>query len=412
MRNYGQFQIFQGNSASAVLVAYKKSAFLKINGEEEDYILNVNKDEYIEHLVDEYSVRPLELHKDQLFVSTTTEEIPAEHHPGGYMMDRGTSYPRDVIVYHLPFTGDHGLLKITPSTHILSAPMVSIEANAICFKIINFNYSADQITKNSEDVIGTIETQNNYLKNDIDQYNSTLEQQISQAFDVRKTKILEKSDLLSQLKVPIRRSSAASSTFAVPTKRTPVISSKPKPSVVEKGFAPEPALDEKIYSQILKIIHDVGKQFERHPSTYAGKNEEHLRDNFLLILEPNFEGSATGETFNKKGKTDILLRHEGENVFIAELKYWNGPKGLLKTIDQLLGYLTWRDSKAAVVMFVPNADFSAVLESTKESVPAHANYQAFIEEKGEGWYLYRFHINGDESRKVMLSVMLFHLPEQ
>lgn len=82
----------------------------------------------------------------------------------------------------------------------------------------------------------------------------------------------------------------------------------------------------------------------------------------LLILEPNFEGSATGETFNKTGKTDILLRHEGNQCVIAELKFWHGQKGFLDTITQLLGYLTRRDSKAAVAMFVKNKNFSSVLE--------------------------------------------------
>lgn len=65
-------------------------------------------------------------------------------------------------------------------------------------------------------------------------------------------------------------------------------------------------------------------------------------------------GSATGETFNKKGKTDILLRHAGNNAFVGECKFWKGEKSFLSTIDQLLGYLTWRDSKTAVIMFVKN----------------------------------------------------------
>lgn len=86
---------------------------------------------------------------------------------------------------------------------------------------------------------------------------------------------------------------------------------------------------------------------ERHPSTYAGKDEETLRDHFLMILDTHFE-SVTGETFNRNGKTDILIRHEKSNVFVGECKFWRSEKSLIKTIDQLLDYLTWRDSKAAV----------------------------------------------------------------
>lgn len=183
-----------------------------------------------------------------------------------------------------------------------------------------------------------------------------------------------------------------------------------KPTVREKGFKPEPTLNDGIYSDILRIIHDVGKQFERLPATYTGKNEEQLRDHILLILEPNFEGSATGETFNKTGKTDILLRYEGSNVFIAECKFWRGEKAYIATIDQLLGYLTWRDSKAAIVLFVSNKDFTSVLNTVKEVTPKHRNFLRSYGEYDETWLRYGIHLDGDPNRELKLAVMLFHIP--
>lgn len=86
-------------------------------------------------------------------------------------------------------------------------------------------------------------------------------------------------------------------------------------------------------------------------------------------------------------------------------------KGFLETITQLLGYLTWRDSKAAVVMFVKNKIFSSVLETAKQAIKEHENYLGFVNEQEEGWYHYRFHINEDQNREVKLSLMLFHIPE-
>ena len=160
------------------------------------------------------------------------------------------------------------------------------------------------------------------------------------------------------------------------------------------------------------MIHNAGKQFERQPSTYADKEEEHLRDNILVVLEPNFEGSATGETFNKKGKTDILLRHEGSNVFIAECKFWKGKVSFLKTITQLLSYLTWRDSKAAVIMFVQNKNFTSVLETAISAISEHSNYVDFKNSTEETWHNYKFHLNDDPNRHLNLAVMLYHIPEQ
>ena len=180
---------------------------------------------------------------------------------------------------------------------------------------------------------------------------------------------------------------------------------------MKRDIRPKPTLQESTYLEILQIVHDMGKQFERMPSTYAGKSEEELRDNLLLMLEPRFQGSATGETFNKTGKTDILLRHEGKNVFIAECKFWKGIKGFFDTLTQLLAYLTWRDSKAAVVMFIRNADFSSVVSSVENDVSQHSNYLGFVSKRDETWLNYRFHINDDRNREVKLAVLLFHIPK-
>ena len=140
--------------------------------------------------------------------------------------------------------------------------------------------------------------------------------------------------------------------------------------------------------------------------------KKHFETIILLYLEPRFEGSVTGETFNSTGKTDILIRHENSNVFIAECKFWRGQKEYLDTITQLLGYLTWRDSKSAIIVFVKNKNLSSVLEITEEVTPNHSNYLGLVDKKEDTWFNYRFHIDGDRNREVKLAVLFFHIPAQ
>lgn len=399
----GEFLAFSEYDGFSVIENQKQKIAADINKQTDDYILNVNKDEYISHLVSTYTIAPLEIHSDQLSVSTAERLIPAEMHPRSFYVHDGKSYPKDVFTFHLPFAGQAELLKIRASTFSMSAPRIVVSGQEITFEMINFNMDAQSIKREADSTVSQLVAQNTYLTRDLNAFNSSIEQIVNQAFDARKAQLLKKNDLISALGVPVRKSASTPATFAVPAKRTPAIQTKPKPIVTEKGYKPEPALDDSIYQQILKITHDVGKQFERLPSTYAGKEEEHLRDHFLLILEPNFEGSATGETFNKAGKTDILLRHDGSNVFVAELKYWRGKKVYLDTITQLLSYLTWRDSKAAIIVFVPNKDFSSVLGTIEQATGEHPNYLGFVSNQEPGWYQYRFHINGDRNREVKLT---------
>jgi hypothetical protein len=54
--------------------------------------------------------------------------------------------------------------------------------------------------------------------------------------------------------------------------------------------------------------------------------------------------------FNAAGKTDILIRAEDRSVFIAECKIWKGPATIRDALGQLLSYLSWRDTKAALLV--------------------------------------------------------------
>lgn len=64
---------------------------------------------------------------------------------------------------------------------------------------------------------------------------------------------------------------------------------------------------------------------ERSPDAFRAMNKEALRQHFLVQLNGQFEGKATGETFNIFGKTDILLREGDRNVLITECKCWKDP---------------------------------------------------------------------------------------
>jgi hypothetical protein len=127
-------------------------------------------------------------------------------------------------------------------------------------------------------------------------------------------------------------------------------------------------------------------------------------------LNGRFEGAATGETFNYEGKTDILVRVDGRNIFIAECKFWSGPKAYLETIDQLLGYLSWRDTKTCVAIFNRNKDFSNVLKSIRETTETHPNKKKCPDVLGETRFRYTFSNPNDANRELVLTVMAFDIP--
>lgn len=257
--------------------------------------------------------------------------------------------------------------------------------------------------------MNTIREQSGHLASNVQTFNNSLRGDSERLFRTRKQELLKRTDTLANLGVPIRKATNVPSTFAVPAARKQIMA---KPEMTgTPAKVPDPTLDENIYQDILKVIHDTGKVFERLPRTYADKDEESLRDHLILQLEPQFAYSTTGETFNKSGKTDILIRHEKNNIFVAECKFWGGAKKHFETIDQVLSYLTGRDSKTAIVYFMDTQEMAAPLKAIDESTSQHACFVKLNGKKLESWFDYAFHLPQDKGVAIRLSILCFHLPK-
>lgn len=385
----------------------------QINQKSEDYILNVSEVEFGEFLIQTHIIDFPTLDFENVYIESFEKEIPADRFPGNYDVRSGEKYKRDVIVYHIPYSGNIYILRNqgVSSFSMSGSIEVGVTNDSITTEIINFDSDPEKIKRDFEDCKRYILSDYHTLQKDCARFNNEVLDFAIGKIKERKQKLLSKNNLLSSLGVPLKKKIGIAETFSIPKPelRKKIII---EPKVYEKGFKPEPTLSNENYFEILKIINDVGKNFERMPSTYSGKGEEDLRDHILLTLDPNFEfGSASGETFNKKGKTDILLKYDSDVVFIAECKFWTGKGGYLLTIDQLLGYLTFRNSKTSLIMFVRNKDMSNVISIISEVTETHPNYIRTEKKNGETWWNYIFHINEDRNREISLGILAYHLPE-
>lgn len=406
-------RIFSSGRISDKFASAFESIKRSIELESEDYILNVNETEFINHISEQHKMEVPEIKFEDVYADSYEEDIPAEYFPMTYHVYEGEKYKKEIIQFIIPVDGNTSLLSNCPASSISlgGGGNFHIKGNTIVAEFINFSNDAEKIRQDYNNEVRRVHRNYDTLRRDIQNFNDSLESNIKSLFAQRKQKILSKNNLMSSLGVPLKKKQTTSNTFSVPQPRLKEKITI-KPTVSQKGFKPEPTLDQDNYNHILKLINDVGKNFERMPSVYKGKGEEDLRDHILMTLDPNFElGSASGETFNKSGKTDIQLRYDSSVIFIAECKFWTGEKGYLNTISQLLNYLTWRDTKASVVVFVKQKDFTSILEKVKNKTNEHENYLGFESQTDENWFNYRFHLNGDRNRELKLAVQLYHLPK-
>ena len=379
-----------------------------IEDEPENKILNYDETAYIEYLVSEFSFDLIEFDWEAVYTTSREEIIPAHRHPPGYDVRHGARYCRPVITYHIPYRGDSKLFTFSAGEFGPAFPEAETTPNEVTFDIIAFGDDPESIERKAGQVNSLIQRKHSDLDSQLIAFNESIESFALPRFRARKQRILERLDLQASLTVPIKRTrdTPGNITVPIPKRRIEV----PKPDVSDAPYEPEYEMEYTAFETILRACLDAGASMERSPEAFRDHHEESLRDWLLTILSSHFD-NASGETFNLKGKTDILVRHEGTPLFVAECKFWGGKKKYLEAIDQTLSYLTWRDSKVAIVIFVRNKDFGSVLNTVASETPSHPCFVGAKDSKGENRFDFRFHLPGDSSRGVDLSVLCFHLPK-
>jgi len=183
---------------------------------------------------------------------------------------------------------------------------------------------------------------------------------------------------------------------------------KPLPATSNKPA--EPGIRDEDYNHILDVIRHEGRSFEATPRTFAKHDEEELRDIILAHLNGHYQGQATGESFRKTGKTDIRIEDQNRAAFIAECKVWRGESELGKALEQLLGYLTSRDCKVALIVFnMRNTRFSELQTKLSEAMTSHLLYLNKVSGQQPGEWRFQMRSVEDKNRLITVHVFLFDL---
>lgn len=404
--------LFRGVESHQAVAQWQQRLKDEIDSQSADYILNVGEADYLRHIIDKYIINTPALQADKKRVEVGDAQIDVAGR-FDYAVDReeGPVYAKGTSInVSIPFEGDPKLLNLTlPSTYYQS-PKGDVAGNEIHLMYSRLKQDQNGLKGELENDIKRLERCFAELKNIIDQYNGTLESIAKEAIAKRKAKLLADAQLVESLGIPLKEVDGGSPTFTIPLVRKKI--AVVKPTVANKDFRPEPTMIPDDYEGVLNLIKHLSLVIERNPHTFVSINEPDIRNIILVLLNAVYEGTATGETFNSSGKTDILLRHEGQNLFIAECKFWQGKKELADAIDQLLGYITWRDTKTALVIFNRNKDLTSVLQKIQETVEEHKCYKREIGPTETTIFRYKFCRSDDINKEFFLTVLVFEVPEK
>lgn len=405
-RNY----LFSDYEMFPLLERQKQAVHDEVASIDGNRLLNTSVDDLCAYFVEKYQLHPPVLLVEQAVVNQEETQIDVSKDPHRHIRDPSRPFYVDGtrVILEVPFQGDADFFKVRANTFTYSPPVADIQGNTLLLSVSGTDLTTEGTKSQIDRLLNEIKEHLGWIENDVKPFNEQLGQLAREATEARRQKLLDDQNLVASLGFPLKQREDAPTTYAALEVRRKVVPELPKASTAP--FKPEPILDMEHYEHILKVASGMVQVMERSPSAFRDMEEEELRTHFLVQLNGQYEGKATGETFNYSGKTDILIRVQDRNIFIAECKFWSGPKGLLETIDQILGYTNWRDTKTAILLFNRNKNFSRILEEIPGTIANHPKCKRQLKYTSETGFRFVLGHSDDDNRELTLTVFAFDVP--
>jgi len=342
--------------------------------------------------------------------------IPAHQRESFYSGMGDLEYSCERVVVEIPIKHNEQIHKISQ----LEASSFSISYSADEFiwstdsvscsvevKGYGFAYEEDKIANEINERMQRFNQLMQWKNDDIKMESVQLLNNVKGIIEGRKQEIQKNKDkiksLTQKINIPLKKNISQSVQRIILDSKPIITRIKPKPNLPE-----EYVLDESKVNDILDVLDNQAKSFERTPRALVSLGETELRDLLLANLNSIFEGKATGETFSNKGKTDVYLNINKGSILVFECKLWGGRKILEGTIDQLRGYLTWRHNFGVVIFFVKIKSFSKIMTEIATIIQGSQSFRNSFKQINDTHFC-AVHNLEDEDREVKIHYLFYNL---
>lgn len=367
--------------------------------------------ELVNHICSRYEIELIELRCEDAEMNEFETKIDVSDDPSRSAASFRSGplwIPATRIEIHIPFSGEEWIFHCRPNEFFTAAPNATIHNHCVRISIsLPHDVEKKQFKSQYETelnlVKGYVESVNNQLKS----FNNRLVEVTRESITSRRNRLKKHDGIAALLNIPLSRKKNAPS---IARRKVKLRQVSPLPKGPKTGLALGWKVATDDYEYILRLIRHQGRSFEKTPSTFAKHNEEELRNIILAQLNGYFEGSATGETFRKRGKTDICIEQDDRAAFVAECKIWRGQARLVDALSQLLSYLTWRDSKASLILFnLNNKDFTRIVSNLPPVIQGHPQFVRRMRCQEHGEERIELCSKEDAGRRVTVHIFIFDL---
>lgn len=373
--------LFEKQRTTDFLRAISQRIVSNIEKLTDEEICNTDLDELEEYYVSENQIEEIEIFKDHIENDLSETKIKVDNplYRNGSSEWQYFSIDGFKVTFMIPFDGDENLLYLTPSKYYISNfpvdRVVSPTKSEYGKIVISLEFKKKELQEkeNSKEFVETAFKKKmkiyfdtiDRINDEVRSYNFSLPVTVKECLTKRRQKAEDYLQMRECLELPLNLNANAPNTKPVLLKKAKKKTAFPS----QKKSVTEYAITNDDYENIKNIIVLACISMEKTACTFTKLSEEELRDVILSNLNTHYLGSASGETFNKTGKTDIYIPFGNKAAYIAECKIWHGSKRFLEAIRQLSGYTTWRDIKTSLIIFnKDNKNFNTILDAIDQSL--------------------------------------------
>ena len=391
----------------------------EIQRETDSQIIGSDIEQLAKFYFQKYALTPIVFDPADITYNIRKEmrRIPADRREWGYQNEGDIDWEyeiADIVILIQPNNNLDWIKKLGTPTRYLDGFDESLKygsgrvSHSFDIKGYGFNMDEDrianEINSKSQRLIEAINRKNSNIESE----NASFLQSIKQLIDQKRLKIeADKSRLDSltrKINIPLKRVAEATITKIHISPKEFVRVEKPTPTLPEQFI-----FDEAKLTPILQFVDFQMQSLERTPSSVKNLGEVELRDLTLSALNGAFQGDATAETFVKKGKTDIHLKIQKGEILIFECKIWDGEKVYTSTIDQLIGYVTWRQNYGVIIMFCRNKDFSKILAQIPTIIQNHPRFRGGFKKMGSAHFVSEHSFPEDIDKTIKIHHLIYNL---
>jgi hypothetical protein len=375
-------RLFIGPIAAEVTRSCEEAAHRAVAAPTEAELLANSLDQLEEAVIAEKVARPITLKTQDHSISTEVVALPERRGltVGTIYLPHAALPAREALnaSLYIPYTGTRQAFAYRPSRMPpTTPPKATLTSHEVVLSVITDPSTAVQVVeKQLRDVEGNLQQWVAAVNADLAILDRQIRALVRNLLARRLGVLRQRESMAAAFTIPVRPVDPDRA-IEIPVRPTAVVLSS-SPSATAGGQR-EWSLTDAVYERMITTITRFGHALERRPASarLLLPDEETLRHWLMFLLSTNYEapdGSELfvgGETINGNGKTDTLIRHQDRNAFIGECKFWHGPKKFGEAIDQVLGCTIWRDTKAAIILFITNRNATAAIDSAGGCLQTH-----------------------------------------